>query len=65
MKPVDGPKSFECALVLIEQQQMNLCLGVCSVVFPKEWGGLDQITEPFQLNEKRPAHCDSPKIVSN
>ena len=64
MKPVDGPKSFGGALVLIEQQQMNLCLGVRSAVFPKKRGGLDQITKPLQLDEKRPAHWDSPRIVS-
>ena len=44
MKPVDGAKSCECALILTEQQQVNLCLGVCSAVFPKERGGLDKIT---------------------
>ena len=64
MKPVDGTKSCECALILFQHQQVNLCLGVRSAVFPKERGSLDQITKPFQLNEKRPAHWDSPRIVS-
>ena len=64
MKPVDGAKAFECALILTEQQQVDLCFGVRSAVFPKERGGLDQITEPFQLNEKRLAHWNSLRIVS-
>ena len=64
MESIDRSKSSEHRLVLRQLQQVNLCIGVCSVILPDERRGLDEITEPFQLNEKRSAHWHSLRIFN-
>ena len=64
MEPIDGGKSSEHLLVLLQLQKVNFCIWVCSLILPKERRGLDEITKPFQLNEKCSAHWHSLRIFS-
>ena len=64
IEPIDGTKSSEHLLVLSQLQQVDLCIGVCSAILPEERRCLDEITEPFQLNEKRSTHWHSLRIFN-